>query len=78
MGIWNDALRKVTADKAPEILQRLKDDRAGKIKLTATQKKAAMIILRRVMTATQIKAELDTVAHEPGKKKAAKKVKGKR
>lgn len=61
MGIFSKAIRNELAAQAPEILQRLKDDRSGKITLKPTQRRAAMMLLRKVMTAAHIRAELETV-----------------
>jgi len=70
MGIWVEELRRSLRKRAPKILQILKDDRAGKKSLKPTQRKAAMILLRKVMTAQEIRAELNKVsAATPTKRK---------
>jgi hypothetical protein len=68
MSIVADAIRKVIADRAPELLRSLRDDRSGKKPLKATQRHVAMILLRKVMTAAQIRIELDAVAAPPRKR----------
>lgn len=70
MGEWSDALRRSLEKRAPVLLQALKDDRTGKKPLKATQRQAAMALLRKVMTAREIAAKLSSVPE--GKKGRAK------
>lgn len=74
MGLWSDALRSGLEKRAPELLQSLKDDKAGIKKLTATRRQSAMALLRKVMTQAQISAALADVvpATVPSKKPKAK------
>jgi hypothetical protein len=69
MGAWADALRKSLTERASGILQSLKDDRSGKRSLKPTERRAAMILLRKVMTAKQIRDELASVPEVPKKRR---------
>ena len=60
-GMFTAALRRKLMERAPKLLQTLKDDRSGKARLSPTRRNAAMILLRKVMTAQQIEAELAAV-----------------
>jgi hypothetical protein len=73
MGIFRDTLVKSLQDSAPELLQALKDDRSGKITLSTTRRHAAMILLRKVMTAKQINDVLASVPVAPAQRKTPKK-----
>ena len=63
-----DEIRLALAKSAQGLLQILKDDRAGIEPASPTQRKAAMVLLRKIMTPAQIKAELATVPQAPKRK----------
>jgi hypothetical protein len=73
MGMFKDALAKSLQERAPELLQALKDDRSGKIPLSSTRRHAAMILLRKIMTAKQISDVLASVPVAPSQQKTPKK-----
>lgn len=67
--LFRDAILQSLQTAVPKILQALKNDKSGAVRLTATQREANMFLLRRVMTAEQIRDALAEVAEEPKGKK---------
>jgi hypothetical protein len=63
-----DEVRRVLKeDHAPALLQSIKDDRSGKKSLSETQRRAARVLLRKVMTEAELHAALASV--QPAKRK---------
>ena len=59
MGRWEDALRRALWRRVPEILQSLRDDRAGLVVLDRKRRNAALKLLALVMPAEAIRRELE-------------------
>ena len=58
MGLWADALRRALWRRVPQILQSLRDDRAGLVVLDRRRRNAAWRMLRLVMSDEAIRREL--------------------
>ena len=64
---FKDIILQSLQTAVPKILQALKNDKSGAVPLKATQREANMFLLRKVMTAEQIRDALADVPEGPKK-----------
>jgi hypothetical protein len=65
--VFKDIILQSLQTAVPKILQALKNDKSGAVPLKATQREANMFLLRKVMTAEQIRDALADVPEGPKK-----------
>ena len=77
MGLWEDAIRRALWRRVPELLQSLQDDRAGLVVMDRKRRNAARRMLLLVMSADEIRRELESAGAEVSRERRKVKAKGK-